>query len=56
MDGRTFRPFAIYKLHVEGESEVGEIDGLKVAVGSCVGMSDGVYVGSSNEGEIVGET
>ena len=35
---------------------MGEWDGLKVAVGSCVGVSDGVCVGFSNEGGNVGET
>ena len=32
------------------------MDGLNVAVGSCVGISDGVFVGSSNDGVSVGET
>ena len=35
---------------------MGALDGLNVAVGSCVGISDGVRVGSSNEGNNVGET
>ena len=43
-------------LQVDGESDVGEFDGLNVAVGSCVGASDGVCVGISNEGGNVGET
>ena len=35
---------------------MGELDGLNVFVGSFVGVSDGVRVGSEIDGERVGET